>query len=78
MTQENHDSYETPKGVRVCDLHINTIKEIGVIKSMFVKMGKKIDRAALAFLCLAGFVAIDTIVIVWKLVVEPIQLTFLK
>ena len=76
MSQEDQDSYETPKGIPVCDLHANTSKEIGIIKNLFVRMSKKLDRATIAFMCLCGFVAIDTLVIVWKLVVEPIQVTF--
>ena len=72
------DSYGTTQGIKVCDLHVNTSKEIGIIKSMFVKMSKKIDRATIAFLCLAGFVALDVLVRVWKIVVEPLQISFFK
>ena len=39
MSQEDQDSYETPKGIPVCDLHANTSKEIGVIKTCLSKNG---------------------------------------
>ena len=60
--------YNTSKGIEFCDLHANLIKEIGVIKDLDVKMTKKMDKAIIAFLCLIGFVSIDTFIIVWKFV----------
>ena len=35
--------YDTPRGVQVCGLHINTVKEIGRIIDMLTKLDSKFD-----------------------------------
>ena len=70
------EDYTIPRGIQQCSLHENLNKEIGVIKNLTMKLNKKTDTATIAFLCLAGFVGIDTILIVWGFIFKSTQVTF--
>ena len=35
--------YNTPRGVQVCGLHINTVKELGRVIDMLTKLDSKFD-----------------------------------
>jgi len=75
---DRYNDYGGPRGVEQCSLHENLNKEIGVIKDLTVKLDKKTDKATVAFLCLAGFVGIDTILIVWGFFFKSTELTLFK
>jgi hypothetical protein len=38
------EDYETPRGVQVCSLHINTVKELGRVIDLLVKLTDKVDN----------------------------------
>lgn len=59
-----------------CSLHENLVKEIGIIKDLEVKLGKKADRAFIAFAALICIVGVDTVILIWKLFSKTIQVAF--
>lgn len=75
---DSRDDYKIPRGIEQCSLHENLIKEIGVIKDLTVKLGKKTDRATIALACLSGFIGIETILIIWGIFFKSTELTFFK
>ena len=40
----NEEDYETPHGVQVCSLHINTVKEYGRLIDLITKLTVKVDN----------------------------------
>lgn len=76
MDDHPNGDYGSHRGVEQCSLHPNLVKEIGIIKDLEVKLGKKVDRATIAFTVLICVVGIDTLFLLWKLFSKTTQVAF--